>query len=726
MARIYRARDAQLERDVAVKLLRTEFGRDPDFLARFRDEARAAASLSHPNIVAVHDFGEDDSGPYIVMELVEGQDLASIIRESGPLAPRQAARVSAEVGKALHAAHVRGIVHRDVKPSNVLVGRDGRVKVADFGIARALAESQLTLPGTTMGSVHYFSPEQARGEPATVASDIYALGIVLYESLTGQRPFSGDGSAAVALARLTTTPPRPSALRPSVPPALDAIVLRAMALHPEHRYSSAAAMASALEGFLGTPAAQPPAGQPPAAAPVGAAMTVASAAARPNPPVPYPPEAYARGNGPSPISTRGTPPPPPARDDDDGGGAGVWAWVAGALGLVILAVAGFLIFQLLAGGGTPAPSASPSLVTVPSFVNLAYTDAEATAADVGLTVVRAASEERTDVAPDTVLSQDPAQGASVPADTEIKLTVARGKESVAVPDLRNRPESEALQLVVTDSLSVGSRTEAFDPFVPVGAVISQTPGPGILVTPRHRSTTWSRRVPSRRPARPRRRRPRRRRRPARPRRPRRPDAAAHADPGAADADAPPTAPPTTAVPPTAAPVASGSAARHDPRRAPPQLSSSPHSDQPPGAGTGLAGGGSGTRCAVPPPAARPAGDQARRLERTFEVRDRPDRVAPRSAPSPPGSWWRALDDRLGCRPARAHLGPPESDAARVEPAQAEAIRDASAEVTTRRARGGRAPADPASGGLGLRGSAMRTTPERHGRIVAAPGAAVER
>src|SRR5512143_2806588 len=164
MATIFRARDSQLERDVAVKLLRPEFGRDPDFLSRFRDEARAAASLSHPNIVAVHDFGEDASGPWIVMELVEGQDLASIIRDNGPLAPRQAARVCAEVAKALHAAHVRGIIHRDVKPSNVLVGRDGRVKVADFGIARALTESQVTLPGTTMGSVHYFSPEQARGE----------------------------------------------------------------------------------------------------------------------------------------------------------------------------------------------------------------------------------------------------------------------------------------------------------------------------------------------------------------------------------------------------------------------------------------------------------------------------------------------------------------------------------------------------------------------------------
>ena len=146
MATIYRARDAQLDRDVAVKLLRPEFGQDPDFLARFRDEARAAASLNHPNIVSVFDFGEGEAGPYLVMEIVEGEDLASILRGNGPLAPRQAARVSAEAAKALQAAHIRGIVHRDVKPSNILVVRDWRIKVADFVIERALNESQLTLP----------------------------------------------------------------------------------------------------------------------------------------------------------------------------------------------------------------------------------------------------------------------------------------------------------------------------------------------------------------------------------------------------------------------------------------------------------------------------------------------------------------------------------------------------------------------------------------------------
>ncbi|HEY5436743.1 MAG TPA: Stk1 family PASTA domain-containing Ser/Thr kinase [Candidatus Limnocylindrales bacterium] len=486
MATIYRARDAQLERDVAVKLLRPEFGKDPDFLARFRDEARAAASLNHPNITAVFDFGKDASGPYIVMELVDGQDLGAIIRENGPLAPRQAARVAAEVAKALHAAHVRGIVHRDVKPSNVLVGRDGRVKVADFGIARALTESQLTLPGTTMGSVHYFSPEQARGEAGTAASDIYALGIVLFETLTGQRPFSGDGAAAVALARLTTTPPRPSALRPGVPAALDSIVLRAMALDPAARYATAAAMASALEGYLADPgAAVGGAAVAGAAAGLAATKTVASAQARPNPPVPYPPDAYARSMPhAAPVSTTGTPPPPPLAEDEPGG-SGPWAWVAGLLGIGILVIVGFLLFQVLAGGGgsKASPSASAGQVVVPTFVDLLYPDAQAAAAKVGLVVVVASTEVRTDVPPETVLSQQPPAGQTVDAGSQVGLVVARGTVGIAVPDLRGKTEAEALQLIVTATLAVGTRAEAYDPLVPLGSVLDQSPGPGQLMAP---------------------------------------------------------------------------------------------------------------------------------------------------------------------------------------------------------------------------------------------------
>ena len=218
MATIYRATDTGLGRDVALKILRPEYLRDPDFSARFRQEAQSAASLSHPNVVTVYDYGEDPSGPYIVMELIDGEDLATILRRSGTLPPRQVARIGSGVARALAAAHARGLVHRDIKPGNVLIGKDGQVKVVDFGIARAISEAQVTLPGTTLGSVHYFSPEQARGEPATAASDIYSLGIVLYEMLVGSRPWEGDSAASVALARLSgPIPTRWSSGRPSRP-----------------------------------------------------------------------------------------------------------------------------------------------------------------------------------------------------------------------------------------------------------------------------------------------------------------------------------------------------------------------------------------------------------------------------------------------------------------------------------------------------------------------------
>ena len=503
MATIYRARDLQLNRDVAVKLLRPEYGRDPDFLARFRQEAQAVASLNHPNIVGVYDFGQDpDGGPFIVMELVDGEDLASILRRTGPLPPRQAARIAAEMAHALAAAHGRGVVHRDVKPGNVLLSEDGRVKVTDFGIARALAEAQMTLPGTTLGSVHYFSPEQARGETAAEPSDVYSLGIVLYEMLTGRRPWEGDTAAAIALARLTGPVPSPSSVRAGIPPALEAIVGRALAREPSERLASAGAMAQALENYLSqrpgvapvgatapaTPAAPAAPSTPPPAAvtPLGgvgvqpsvppAGPVPAPVAPRPVPraAVPYPDDAYARSvEGPVVGRTRNE----RVFLDEEPSGTSPWVWVAALLGLLILVVVGFLAFQLLDRGGSNGPVTEQ--VEVPNFVGGTIDAAQAEAERRGIRIEREFEPSTEDEG--TVLGQDPAAGTDIDKGDSVRLTIAAGRDTVAVPDLRFRTEGEAIQLIISAGLQIGERTDAFDPVVPIGSVISQDPRAGLEI-----------------------------------------------------------------------------------------------------------------------------------------------------------------------------------------------------------------------------------------------------
>jgi eukaryotic-like serine/threonine-protein kinase len=498
MATIYRATDSQLERDVAVKVLRAEYGRDPDFSSRFRHEAQAAAALNHPNVVAVYDFGQDDAGPYIVMELVDGEDLASVIRRTGALPPRQAARIAAEIARALAAAHARGFVHRDVKPGNVLVGRDGRVKVADFGIARAVAEAQMTLPGTTLGSVHYFSPEQARGEQATTSSDVYALGIVLFELLTGRRPWEGDSAASIAMARLSGPVPSPSGVRSGVPPALDAIVQQALSRDPSGRFPTAAAMADALDAFLADRSPEAargavgPAGTAAgvagaaglagaAAGATGAAATgastVAAGVARPNPPrVTYAPDAYAdaseRYRDPR-AERRG----PGQYEDEPEGGTSPWIWVSALLALAILAVAGFLVFRLLSGPGTPATQQ----VTVPNLVGKLFDDAksEATALRLELVVGGSQATEKPD---NTILSQEPGPGSSLDEGGTVRVVVDAGEGQTSVPELRNRTQAEALQLIAEAGLRLGQIEQGFSDTVPVGSVISQSHQPGVLVT----------------------------------------------------------------------------------------------------------------------------------------------------------------------------------------------------------------------------------------------------
>jgi len=252
MATIHEAMDLRLERPVAVKLLRPEAAADADLADRFRREALAATVLRHPNIVACLDTGTDDGQPYLVMDLVDGEDLAARLKRGGRLAPTHAARIGLDVARALGVAHVRGIVHRDVKPGNILLASDGRAMVTDFGIARLAADAEAARPGTTLGSVHYFSPEQAKGATTTPASDVYGLGLVLYEAMTGARAFGGETTDAIALARIGATPPSPRSIRPEVPVDLDAVVRRALAPEPGDRYANGNAMATALEAAMQT------------------------------------------------------------------------------------------------------------------------------------------------------------------------------------------------------------------------------------------------------------------------------------------------------------------------------------------------------------------------------------------------------------------------------------------------------------------------------------------
>ena len=250
MAVVYRAQDEMLQRDVAVKVLRPAFASDEAFIERFRREARNAASLHDPTIVTIHDTGVDAvGGDFIVMSLVEGPDLQRVLARDGPLPVGFAVRIGIETAKALQVAHEHGIVHRDIKPGNILIGPDGDARVADFGIARAAADIGATTSGAILGSAQYASPEQVSGELVSPQSDIYSLGIVLYEALTGVRPFDGPNQAAVALERLRVSPRPLREVRPDLPASLDAIVMRALERDPAARYPSAAEFAGELERF---------------------------------------------------------------------------------------------------------------------------------------------------------------------------------------------------------------------------------------------------------------------------------------------------------------------------------------------------------------------------------------------------------------------------------------------------------------------------------------------
>ena len=399
MAEVYLGRDELLDRPVAIKVLVPELAADESFVERFRREARAAAGLNHHNIVSVYDFGEDDGAWFIVMEYVDGQTLRDIIRSGGPMDPAEAIQVGAEIAAALGAAHAQGIVHRDVKPANVLIAGP-TVKVTDFGIARAANAVQgLTMPGTVIGTATYLSPEQAQGRAIDGRSDLYSLGMVLYEMLTGKAPFAGDNPIAVATKQMTETPAPPSSVNPRVPRALDSVVMRAMSLKPDDRPPTAEDMR--VELLASAPAAGDPDATVAIASPVPDLDATAVARSRSSTTV-LPPVA------------RETPPRGPGPDVYRRRRAAVIA------ALVLVAVAAIALFALMAGddgGGT-------GTVTVPGVVGFTVADATRAVEDAGLRS-RLVEEDRPGAAADRVAEQRPRAGDVVAARSEVQLIVPR-------------------------------------------------------------------------------------------------------------------------------------------------------------------------------------------------------------------------------------------------------------------------------------------------------------
>jgi hypothetical protein len=481
MATLWRAIDEQLDREVAVKLLRPQFGNDPGFAARFKQEARSAGSLSHPNIVSVYDYGTDaeTGGQFIVMQLVDGEDLAAILHKHGRLETDDAVRIAIGVASALEAAHRRGIVHRDVKPGNILIDQD--VKVTDFGIARAVSEASMTVTGTTLGSVHYFSPEQARGDEVTGQSDVYALGIVLYEMLTGRRPFEGDSAAGVALKRLSEDPQPPTVHGP-VPPGLSAIVMHALERDPANRYPDAGAFAEALRVWQQDPDAAnavaasavpvetPSAGEPTVYVPPRVTLPSDRAAISG-----MPPDGVAGDRGGPPG--RPIPRYPEPRDE----GQPWWVWLLAVLAVILLGTIGFLGAQVLGGLGPGAsPTPTPNGLTVPDWVGDPIANVRLDAERLGIDLNEQDPEPSETVAVGRVTRTDPEANTPLEPGEEVRVWVSSGAEQVPVPNLIGQTRSEASSTLTAAGLVLGAvGEEASDR--PAGTVISTQPSTGVEV-----------------------------------------------------------------------------------------------------------------------------------------------------------------------------------------------------------------------------------------------------
>ncbi len=468
MAEVYLARDQLLDRPVAVKVLFPALATDAGFVERFRREAQAAANLQHPNIVSVFDWGEANGTYFIVMEYVEGHTLADTIREEGRLHPDRAAEITADIAAALGFAHRNRVVHRDVKPGNVLLTRDGGVKVADFGIARALSDStdqNLTKTGSVMGTATYFSPEQARGAPVDPRSDLYSLGVVLYEMTTGHPPFGGDSAVAIAYKHVQENPMPPRRVDPSLPETLEAITLKCLAKNPANRYPSAQDLRADLRRYLdgsrimAEPVLAPPMdpGATNVMAPTAYDQTALVAG-----PTGYESDGYDEYDDYADYEEE-----EPKRSK----------WFLAALVLLLLLLAGllFLLARNFSGG-----SERVDQVTVPGVVGQDLAAAEMIlAADGFETEVQ---YQASDQPPETVTAQSPEAGDEADEGSTVTLTVSQGPDPVEVPDVVGDPAAQASQELTAAGFVV-DQVSAESDSVEEGHVIEQNPAGGFEAAP---------------------------------------------------------------------------------------------------------------------------------------------------------------------------------------------------------------------------------------------------